>query len=489
MQQLNKDFFIRSTISGKALLALPERVLQFGNGVLLRGLPDYYVDTANKLGVFNGRIVVVKTTPGNTDDFKKQDFLYTHSIKGFQNGQVVDETHINSSISRVLSALENWQQILDCAANPDINIVFSNTTEQGFIYLEEKLDDNVPASFPGKLLAYLFHRFQKIGHLGSSKICIVPTELVENNGDKLRSFLKNLATFNGLSADFEHWFDQKVVTCNSLVDRIVPGKPEREILERYQTELQFSDNYLIESEPFNLWAIEGVPDLGDWLTFSKCHEGIKIAADISIFKELKLRLLNANHSFSAGVALAHQLETVSEAMNDPDFQQFIADLVADIQTAIPIEIPEAEKTKFAADVLDRFRNPNIRHFWSSIILNYSEKIKIRCVPLIRQFYLKNGRFSPAMLRGMAEYFQISIPTGKKEDGKFFTVISGLEVQLNDQMAAHLHENNMRLGVDATIRSQIAEYFLPDAPAAEIEALTAAVFEIVKSEFEPKRIYA
>jgi tagaturonate reductase len=456
MQQLNKDIFIQRTVSGETLLALPERILQFGNGVLLRGLPDYYVDAANKQGIFNGRIVVVKTTPGNTDDFKKQDFLYTHRIKGFQYGQAVDETHLNSSISRVISVLENWSQILDCATNPDINIVFSNTTEQGFVYIEEKIGDGAPQSFPGKLLAYLFHRFQKIGHLESSKICIVPTELVENNGDRLRTFLKNLATFNGLSADFEAWFDKKVVTGNSLVDRIVPGKPEREILERYQAELQFSDNYLIESEPFNLWAIEGTPDLGDWLSFSKCNEGIKIAADISIFKELKLRLLNATHSFSAGVALSHQLETVSEAMNDVDFQSFINELITDIQAAILLEIPDLVKAQFAADVLDRFRNPNIRHFWSSIILNYSEKFKIRCIPLIRQFYLKNGRYSLAMIRGMAGYFAVTA----SEDC-----------------------------TEMTIRNQLANYFLPDAPAAEIDELTAAVFEIVKSEFQPKKVYA
>ncbi len=43
---------------------LPEKILQFGTGVLLRGLVDYLVDTANKQGVFNGRIAIVKSTDG-----------------------------------------------------------------------------------------------------------------------------------------------------------------------------------------------------------------------------------------------------------------------------------------------------------------------------------------------------------------------------------------------------------------------------------------
>jgi tagaturonate reductase len=65
--------------SFKQAEALPEKVLQFGTGVLLRGLPDYYIDKANKQGIFNGRIVVVKSTGnGGADEFYNQDCLYTH---------------------------------------------------------------------------------------------------------------------------------------------------------------------------------------------------------------------------------------------------------------------------------------------------------------------------------------------------------------------------------------------------------------------------
>src|SRR6476659_6651904 len=75
---------------------LPERVLQFGTGVLLRGLPDYYVDKANRDGVFNGRIVVVKSTDrGDTEGFTTQDGIYTLCIRGLRDGKQVDEKMIN----------------------------------------------------------------------------------------------------------------------------------------------------------------------------------------------------------------------------------------------------------------------------------------------------------------------------------------------------------------------------------------------------------
>ena len=59
-----------------ALFALPEKVLQFGTGVLLRGLPDQYISEANRSGKFRGRVVVVKSTQnGTTDAFADQDGL------------------------------------------------------------------------------------------------------------------------------------------------------------------------------------------------------------------------------------------------------------------------------------------------------------------------------------------------------------------------------------------------------------------------------
>src|SRR3712207_1085115 len=97
----------------EALFELPEKVLQFGTGVLLRGLPDYFIDKANRQGIFNGRVVVVKSTSqGDSAAFDKQDGLYTLCVRGLQNGQRVEENIINSSVSRVLSAQAEWQQVL-----------------------------------------------------------------------------------------------------------------------------------------------------------------------------------------------------------------------------------------------------------------------------------------------------------------------------------------------------------------------------------------
>jgi tagaturonate reductase len=110
LKNINRE---KVTVPDESLFELPEKVLQFGTGVLLRGLPDYFIDKANRMGIFNGRIVVVKSTSqGDASAFDKQDGLYTLCVRGSSNGQRVEENIINASISRVLGATEHWEEVL-----------------------------------------------------------------------------------------------------------------------------------------------------------------------------------------------------------------------------------------------------------------------------------------------------------------------------------------------------------------------------------------
>src|SRR5476651_2683939 len=97
---LNKIYADGLVLPHEEIFELPEKVLQFGTGVLLRGLTDYFIDKANREGVFNGRVVVVKSTDaGTTDDFDQQDGLYTLYVKGIEDGKEVNQQIVCSSIS------------------------------------------------------------------------------------------------------------------------------------------------------------------------------------------------------------------------------------------------------------------------------------------------------------------------------------------------------------------------------------------------------
>jgi len=108
---INSDLVSKPTDSS---FHYPEKILQFGTGVLLRGLPDYFVHKAKQ--VFCGRILVVKSTSSaGADAFEQQDNLYTLAIKGIEDGQEISHYEINNSISRVLAANQHWSEILKSA--------------------------------------------------------------------------------------------------------------------------------------------------------------------------------------------------------------------------------------------------------------------------------------------------------------------------------------------------------------------------------------
>src|SRR5437016_2823668 len=96
---------------------LPERVLQFGTGMLLRALSAASVDAANRAGAFNGRIVVVQSTPhGCAPALNAQNGLFTIVERGLENGTPVERTRLVGSISRALVADAQWPEVRELAA-------------------------------------------------------------------------------------------------------------------------------------------------------------------------------------------------------------------------------------------------------------------------------------------------------------------------------------------------------------------------------------
>lgn len=420
----------------------PEKILQFGTGVLLRGLPDYFIDKANKQGIFNGRIVVIKSTSqGDADAFDRQQGLYTLLVRGVVNGKKEEEDIVNASISRVLSAKKEWDQILACAANPEMEIVISNTTEVGIVLTDDDVHAAPPESFPGKLLAILYHRFRTFRGDPSKGMVIIPTELIPDNGSKLRAIVLELARKNGLEATFTAWLTECNHFCNSLVDRIVPGRPNSELQKATEERLGRHDELMIMSEAYRLWAIEANNALiKNTLSFSKADAGVVIAPDINIFRTLKLRLLNGSHTFSCGLAYLAGFGTVKNAMENGDFDHYISHLMMEeiVPAIVDKNLPTDMAEDFAGKVLDRFRNPFIEHQWISITLQYSMKMKMRNVPAIIRYYDVKKQVPAAMALGFAAHI-LFMKTEKGSDGRYQGEWKGENYMVNDDNAAYYHE--------------------------------------------------
>lgn len=430
----------KALLPDPALLELPEKVLQFGTGVLLRGLPDYFIDKANKQGIFNGRVVVVKSTDGgDATAFDKQDGLYTICVRGIEAGVKQEENIVCSSISRVLSAKSEWDKILECAHNPQMKIIISNTTEVGIELVQDDIRRYPPVSYPGKLLAFLYERFKAFEGSKQSGCVIVPTELIVDNGKKLESIVIELAHLNGLDESFIDWLETSNSFCNSLVDRIVPGKPDTDQKAAIETEMGYTDELLLMTEVYRLWAIEGNKEIADVLSFAKADKGVVIAEDINLFRELKLRLLNGTHTLSCGVAFLAGLQTVKEAMDDEQVQRYISAVMQEeIAIAIPYKTTSEQTTEFSVNCLDRFRNPFIEHRWLSITAQYSSKMKMRVVPALEQYYALHNSVPEKMAIGFAAYIYFMKPV-KEENGKYYGRLNRDFYEINDARAFYFYE--------------------------------------------------
>jgi len=424
-------------IPDESIFDLPEKVLQFGTGVLLRGLPDYFIDKANRQGIFNGRIVVVKSTDGGDGAaFDKQDGLYTLCVRGIENGKAVEENIICSSISRVLSAKSEWETILQCAHNPELQVIISNTTEVGIELVNDDIRRHPPVSFPGKLLAFLHERYKAFDGSKQCGMVIVPTELITGNGKKLESIVIEQAHLNGLDDAFIDWLENCNTFCNTLVDRIVPGKPSPAAKTALQNKFGYTDDLITMSEVYRLWAIEGDKKVASVLSFAEADSGVVIVPNIDMFKELKLRLLNGTHTLSCGLAFLAGFETVKTAMDDATVSSFISNLmIREIAPAIPYKVDPKEANEFALKVLDRFRNPNIEHQWISITMNYTSKLEMRVIPVLFQYYKSFNTIPEHISLGFAAYL-LFMKAVKKEGDTYYGEFNGKPYPIKDDKAAY-----------------------------------------------------
>lgn len=419
---------------------LPVKVLQFGTGVLLRGLCDYLIDKANKQHIFNGRIVVVKSTAGSADDFAEQDGLYTVCVRGVDNeGTTIDEATAVTAISRVISAQDSWQSILQVARNPHLEVILSNTTEVGIQYVEESIFQSPPQSFPAKLTAFLYERFRTYGGKKDKGLVIVPTELITDNGLKLRECVEKISVYNELGKLFNKWLKYHVKFCNSLVDRIVPGKPDAATFAALQEKIGYEDALLTVAEPYLLWAIEGDERVKKALSFEQISENVIVDEDISYYRERKLRILNGSHSAAAPLGYLSGFDITFQCMNDPAMSKYYETIIYDeIVPTLPFEEQMDELKVFAGDILNRYRNPFIQQKLIGITLQQSSKMNARNVATIRRYYRQFNKAPKLFTIGFAAYL-LFMRAVKQQNEHYFGQRGEEFYVINDEQAAYFYE--------------------------------------------------
>ena len=376
--------------------AYPERILQFGGGNFLRGFTNWMVQVMNEEVGFQSGVVVVKPTPGGDyQELKAQQGLYTVFLNGIKKGKVISEHKVIDCIQRAVNPYTEFQDYMAIAENPDLRFIFSNTTESGIVFdANAKPEDTPQFSFPGKITALLYKRFQHFNGASDKGLIVIPCELTERNGDNLKKVVLQHAQDWGLEAEFKEWVKEDTIFCNTLVDRIVPGYPKDKMTE-ISKELGYVDDLVVEGEQFHLLVIEGPKTVQEEFPSQACGLNVIFTDDMEPYRTRKVRILNGAHTTLVPVGYLYGIDRVREVVEDPVVGSFLEKAIFD-EICPTLDLPEAELKEFANDVLDRFRNPYLEHALMSISLNSISKYKTRVLPSLLA-YIERKKALPKRL--------------------------------------------------------------------------------------------
>ncbi|MFN3754690.1 tagaturonate reductase [Flavobacterium sp.] len=364
---------------------LPIKVVQFGEGNFLRAFVDYAFQKLNKELDFKAGVAMVQPLEnGMVNLINEQDGLYTLFLNGIKKGEKIQDIELITNVVAGINPYKEYDDYLALAKEEELQFIISNTTEAGIEYIETDTPEmRPPVAFPARLTVLLHERFKHFNGDSARGLTIIPCELINHNADTLKEIIVKYATQWNLGDAFKTWLLEACTFHNTLVDRIVPGYPRNEI-EEYNSKLNYQDNLIVTAEPFFLWVIEGDDALRAKLPFHKTNLNVKIVDDMQPFRTLKVRILNGAHTAMVPFSLLFGNETVKQTVDGDFTGKFVNSIINEINGTLQMD--KNEILAYSEEVMDRFKNPFIKHLLSDIALNSISKFKVRVLPSLIQYY-------------------------------------------------------------------------------------------------------
>ena len=380
-------------------------VMQFGEGNFIRSFFDWMLQCiSDATGEENKVFLVQPISNGKVKEIVEAG-EYHVLLKGFEEGEYKELLESVSVIAGGVNPFERGglEALLNAALSPDLRVVTSNTTEAG-IFFEERME---PHNFPSLLTAVLRARAKE----GLPPLHILPLELIENNGTTLRRCLEQYGRLWGYESAFFSYLES-CAFYDTLVDRIVPGFPAKDVPEIFRR-LGKEDHNLTMGELFHLFVIQGDKAILDVLPFHKAGLNVIVTADkLPFYRERKVRILNGVHTASVPVGLLAGVELVKDFVKDERFAPMLRRLVHD--EIVPAFSDDQEAHRYGDDVLERFSNPALEHSFRSIALNSVAKSNTRLRPTLEGYFEKFGELPQTLLECIAAMFSFYDCDGVRE---------------------------------------------------------------------------
>lgn len=358
-------------------------ILHFGPGAFFRAHFAVYTDEAIRASGGDWGIVAVSLkTPTACDILGPQGGAFT-SVTLTPDGM---EPQVISAVTKVLVAPENPSAVIAALADPMIRIVSLTITEKGYGYdpatdgldtshpdiAHDLADPGVPASAIGFIVAGLQRRRMS----GTPPFAVLSCDNLPSNGTITRAVTLDFA--RRVSAELADWIAENVSFPSTMVDRITPATTDADLTALAQV-TGYDDPAAVFHEEFRQWVIEddfpqGCPD---WKA-----AGAQLVDRVDAHELMKLRCLNGTHSTLAYLGYLAGYETIADTVANPDFARLCEGMWRDeITPTVPQ--PEGEDLPtYCATLMQRYRDPAIRHRTWQIAMDGSQKLPQRLLGTI-----------------------------------------------------------------------------------------------------------
>ncbi|WP_411349689.1 tagaturonate reductase [Paenibacillus sp. WLX2291] len=382
----------------------PLKILQIGDGNFLRGFVDWMIHEMNASGKYHGSVVLTPATPRGAHRLEKmanQEGLYTLLQQGLQHGKKVEQRQLISVFCDYVNPYGEWERFLQLAELESLDVIVSNTTESGLTYVELDYVPGEPiVNFPARLAVFLHRRFETFGADPKRGLMILPCELVENNGDLLKTYVLRYARAFGFGDDFCEWVEQHQLFLNNLVDRIVTGMPEPGEYARLTNSWGYEDQFLTSAEPYYIWVIQGDSSFDRRLPLVRSGLHVKWVPDLAPYRQRKVHILNGAHTLMMPVGLLYGKSTVRQLMEDEQLGNWVKQSIAD--EVIPsLGLPPEELQRYADETFERFYNPYLEHRLLGIAMNSLSKWQARLLPVLKAYTAKQQQLPQQLVRSLS----------------------------------------------------------------------------------------
>lgn len=457
----------------------PLKVLQIGEGNFLRGFVDWMLQESAQQGLFQGSVAVTQPRPSGAPKMKQlqeQEGLYTLVTRGVEQGETIEKKELISIFSRCIDPYQQWEAFMQLAELASLQFVVSNTTEAGIVYTQEDWQEEQPIlSFPGKMAAFLYRRYQYFSGATDRGLTFLPCELLERNGDALRETIIQHAKAWQLPEQFIGWVEEHNQFVNSLVDRIVTGYPEAEAEEWFE-EWGYRDALLTTAEPYHFWVLEADLSMDEQLPLQQAGLNVHWVEDIRPYQLRKVKILNGAHTIMTPLALLHGLEEVRETVEHPQFSSMIEQAIA--REIIPtIDADQQLLIEYAQTVKERFLNPFIKHRLQDIALNSLSKFKTRLLPTLKDYFAQQNKLPTLIITSFAallRFYQVCLE-GEAYIGLNFAgekyIVQDDPATLAKLASYWSAYANQQLSLEEVVRHILGEEEIWGQDLREIEGLT------------------